>query len=334
MQKSLKFLVFGLGSMGKRRVRCLKALKVPVDNIHGFDLRDDRCSETNKKYGIITFNDLDKINLTEYDIFIISTPPDAHSAYCKCAIDNNTPAFVEASVLLGEVTAVRDYNINKDIYLAPSCTLRFHPAIKAIKEIVKSNIYGAITNFTYHSGSYLPDWHPWENISDFYAFNRTTSGGREIVPFELEWLIDITGRPTDIKGYFLKTIDLGAEIEDTYSFVLKYPDKTGAVIVDVASRYWVRNLVLNMEKAQIQWRWDDGFFRLFEAGKDSWITLSQPENLAEQGYNKNIIEQMYIDEIQAFINGINDRRAYPNSIEDDIYILELLNRIEESDGGF
>jgi len=332
MQKAMKFLVFGLGSMGKRRVRCLKALGVPDENIHGFDPRIDRCDESNFKYGITADTELNKIDLQCYDAYIISTPPDAHAKYCKLAIDNKKPAFIEASVLIEEVTAVQNYNKIKGVFLAPSCTLRFHPIIKNIKEIVNSSKYGKITNFTYHCGQYLPDWHPWENINDFYVSKRKTGGAREIVPFELIWLIDVVGRPLDIKGYFQKTIDFGAQIEDTYSFLLKYTDKIGAVTVDVASRYAIRNLVLNMENAQIQWRWDDNFFKLYEAENNRWITYSQPENIPESGYNKNIIEKMYVDELQSFINGITDHKAYPSSIGDDIYVLKLLNMIEETDG--
>ena len=43
----MKFLVIGLGSMGKRRVRNLQYLK--AGEIIGFDLREDRCQETEKK---------------------------------------------------------------------------------------------------------------------------------------------------------------------------------------------------------------------------------------------------------------------------------------------
>lgn len=320
--------------MGKRRVRCLKTLGAPVENIHGFDPRVDRCNESVFKYGIIANNDLSKIDLQYYDAFIISTPPDAHTKYCKLAIDYNKPAFIEASVLIDEVTAVQNYNKGKGVFLAPSCSLRFHPVIRNIKEIIDSNKYGKITNFTYHCGQYLPDWHPWENINDFYVSKRKTGGAREIVPFELTWIIDVTGRPLDIKGYFQKTIDFGAQIEDTYSFLLKYNDKTGSVTVDVASRYAIRNLVMNMENAQIQWRWDDNFFKLYEAVNNRWIIYYQQESVSESGYNKNIIENIYIDELRSFISGITDRKAYPNSIEDDIYVLELLNKIEETDGGF
>ena len=43
---------------------------------------------------------------------------------------------------------------------------------------------------------------------------------------------------------------------------------------------------------------------------------------------------MYIDEIKSFINGIKFPDKYPNNLNNDIKILELLKTIENSDGGF
>ena len=44
----MKFLVIGLGSMGKRRVRCLQALH--YTDIVGFDPREDRRKVLNTHY--------------------------------------------------------------------------------------------------------------------------------------------------------------------------------------------------------------------------------------------------------------------------------------------
>ena len=52
----------GLGSMGKRRIRNLQFLK--NDDIIGFDLREDRCSEASKKYKIKTWKATSKNNRT------------------------------------------------------------------------------------------------------------------------------------------------------------------------------------------------------------------------------------------------------------------------------
>ena len=53
----------------------------------------------------------------------------------------------------------------------------------------------------------------------------------------------------------------------------------------------------------------------------------------EDGYSAMIGEQMYIDEIAAFLDGISDAGAYPNTLDKDIAVLKLLRKIEDSDGG-
>jgi len=328
----MKFLVIGLGSMGKRRVRCLQALG--YTNIIGFDIREDRRNEAHEKYAIETTQTLKNISLSNFDAFIISTPPDQHTPFAKLAIDLGKPAFIEASVILEDVREIKSYNKNNTL-LAPSCTLRFHPMIKDITSIIKGGKYGKVTNFSYHSGQYLPDWHPWENVSDFYVSNRATGGGREIVPFELTWIVDTIGWPIDAKGIFEKTINFGSNIEDSYAFVLKYNGMVGSVIVDVAARYATRSLIINMELGQIQWRWDENCFNLYEVESNRWIKYNQSEISAAAGYNKNIGEGMYIEEIRNFIKSIESTSYnFPNSIGDDIKVLEILNKIEQSDGGF
>ena len=328
----MKFLVIGLGSMGKRRIRCLKALG--YDDIIGYDLRLDRREESERKYLIKTTDNLDIIDFNEINAFIISVPPDLHLKYIKLAISKDIPAFIEAGVISDHTKKAIQENKSKEIFIAPSCTLKFHPIIRDIKEIIDSKKYGNMTNFTFHSGQYLPDWHPWEDVKDFYVSNRETGGCREIVPFELTWITDVFGFPKDIKGFFDKTMNVGADIEDSYAFNMRFSNGIGAIIVDVAARFATRSLIINLEKAQIRWNWEEGIIKIFEAEKNRWIHQFQPEGKAESGYNKNIIEQMYVDEIEAFIKGIKDGTSYPNSMGNDLKILELLNSIENSDGGF
>jgi predicted dehydrogenase len=327
----MKFLVIGLGSMGKRRIRCLKALG--YTDIVGFDIREDRQKETAEKYGVKTVGKLKEVSVSQFDALIVSTPPDKHAQYAKIAIDYNKPAFIEASVILDEVKEIKDYN-KKNIFIAPSCTMRFHPMIKDITAIIKSKKYGKVTNFSYHCGQYLPDWHPWEDVKDFYVSNPVTGGGREIVPFELTWIVDTMGFPKDAKGFFEKTIDFGADIEDSYAFALKYDGMVGNIIVDVVSRYATRNLIINLETAQIKWNWDEECFKVYEVEQNLWITYTQPKIITAEGYNKNINEKMYIDELELFIKGVENQSLYPNTIEDDIKVLEILEKIEQSDGGF
>jgi len=328
----MKFLVVGLGSMGKRRIRSL--LSLGHSEIVGFDLREDRRIECKTKYSIRTIEYLNEITFSDFNAMIISVPPDKHLDYIGMAIDNRIPAFIEASVISEHIKIALEKNQKPQVFLAPSCTLKFHPIIKDIKEIIDSKKYGNMTNFTFHSGQYLPDWHPWEDVEDFYVSKRETGGGREIVPFELTWITGVFGFPKEVKGFFTKTMNVGANIEDSYAFNMKFENGLGSVIVDVATRFATRSLIINLEKAQIRWNWEEGKVKIFEAEKNRWIHQFQPEGKAESGYNKNIIEEMYVVEIKYFIEGMQDSSKYPNSLENDLKVLSLLDEIENSDGGF
>lgn len=324
----MNFLVIGLGSMGKRRVRCLKALG--YSNITGLDPRADRREETQKQYDIKVVDNIKAVDLKNINGFLISTPPDRHLEYMKIALENGIPSFVEASVILEGLREFSSEAKKKGIVFAPSCTLYFHPAIKKIREIVTSGTYGKFTNFSYHSGQYLPDWHPWENVKDFYVSNKVTGACREIVPFELTWITEMLGFPTDIKGYYASTMDVGADIDDTYVTCMKFKNGVGTLLVDVVSRYAVRNMVINMEYGQIMWRWDEPVVNVYDAKEKKWNAHRQDSMGAAEGYNKNITEQMYIDEVNSYINAAKGTSQFPNSLDNDINVLELLYTVEKN----
>ncbi|MHA1395363.1 MAG: hypothetical protein ACTSRZ_17805 [Promethearchaeota archaeon] len=115
---------------------------------------------------------------------------------------------------------------------------------------------------------------------------------------------------------------------------MKFNKGIGSIIVDVSSRFATRSLIINLEYAQIRWNWEESVMKLFEAKRNRWIHYLQPEGKAQSGYNKNIIEEMYIDEMNAFIKGLDNPYVYPNKLENDLRILKLLDEIELSDGGF
>ena len=322
----MNVLLIGLGSMGKRRIRCLKSLG--HDNIIGFDVRADRRDEVKGKYGIEVTSDISTGAEYNIDTIIISTPPDKHNECIEFAVENRKPAFVEASVLLEGLEELNTLAKDRGVLIAPSCTMRFHPAIKDIKTIVSSRQYGKVTNFSYHSGQYLPDWHPWENVKDFYVGRKETGGCREIVPFELTWIVDLMGMPKKVGGFFGKTTDVGAAVDDTYVLSLDFGEAFGNLTVDVTSRYATRSLILNMERGQIVWRWSENVLNVYDAVSQRWIPHYYPEGQTVEGYNKNIIENMYIEETNSFISAIEGKGTFPNSLDDDIEVLKLLYKLE------
>lgn len=322
----MKFLIIGLGSMGKRRIRNLQALQ--AGEIVGVEPQVEKRKETEGKYGIKTADDVSKINLSEIDAIIVSTPPDKHNEWIRFAIDNKKPVFVEASVILEGLEELNVLAKQAGVLIAPSCTLRFHPAIKIIKDIVKSGKYGRVTNFSYHIGQYLPDWHPWEKVSDTYFGKKEMSGVKEMVSFDLTWLTDIVGSPKAVTGFYGKTMDLGADIDDTYVVSLKLDQSFGSLMVDTTARYATRSLILNLEEAQILWRWDVPVIKLYDAKTKEWQKIELPRGEAATGYNPNIAEEMYADEIKAFIDAVKSKKPFPNNLDDDIEVLKILNQVE------
>lgn len=328
----MKAFVIGLGSMGKRRIRCLQALN--VESICGFDLRVDRRKEAQDKYGIQTYADAEACIAAEKpDILIISVPPDLHHIYMKMAVQNGKNFFVEASVTDTDMDIIKRDAAKAGIVAAPSATLLFHPAVQKIAEIVMIGELGKISNIIYHCGQYLPDWHTYEKVSEYYVSNPVTGGAREIVPFELTWLTHLFGFPGKVCGNVRKTISIeGAEkIDDTYNFLLEYSSFLATFTIDVVSRFATRRLLINGDQKQLVWDWNQNSIKVYDPQKAGWQEIGYEMKSAEKGYNPNIGENMYIEELRCFINAAQGEQPFINSLENDHQVLKLLYKIEESD---
>ena len=323
----MKFLVIGLGSMGKRRIRNLQYLK--KNDILGWDLRANRRKECEDKYKIKSYENIDEALTKKPDAIIISTPPDHHLEYQLLATKNKIHFFCEAGISTDGFVDLIPMVEKQKIIAAPSATLRFNDSIKKIKELIKKEKIGNIVAFTYHMGQYLPDWHPWENISKFYVGKRKTSATREMVPFELEWLTWIFGDINKISCMKGKISNLKVDIDDVYQLIFQFKSGIiGHLLVDVISRSPTRIIRIVGEKGTVYWDWMEDIVRLFDSNKEKWFEFEEKKGFKENGYVAK--ENMYIDEINNFINAINGKEKYIYSLEEDFKILKLLEAVEES----
>jgi len=323
----MRFLIVGLGSMGKRRIRNLQYLK--AGEMVGFDPREDRRKETEELYGVKTFDSFEKALSENPDAMIICTPPDLHMKYALIAAKMNMHFFTEASVVDEGVDELIRLIRGKKIVAAPSCTMRFHPAVRKIKEITEGGTIGKPLVFTYHSGQYLPDWHPWEDYRKFYAARRDTGAAREIVPFELVWLTWIFGDVDIISCMKGKVSDLDVDIDDVYQILLKFKKgMLGHLLVDVIARAPTRIFRLLGDKGIVEWDWRKGVVRVYSAERKTWEDHLIDEGQPEKGYV--VGEKMYIDEMRAFLAAIRGEAEYPYTFEEDWKILRLLYMAEKS----
>lgn len=334
----MKFLVIGLGSMGKRRVRNLLALG-HQGNIAGFDPREDRRAEA-KKYEIELYNNFEEaLNEFQPDAFLISTPPNLHMHYAFMAQQNNIHCFIEASVVDAEkILELAQRVKSQKLVMAPSCTMRYYPMPMKIKELINSGAIGKVLNYNYQTGQYLPDWHPWEKIEDFYVSNPDTGGCREIVPFELTWLNDIFGDSKPLACVRRKLTDMNADIDDIYHCILEYPNNViGNLCVEVVSRpKATREIRVLGAEGEIVYSADSNELRYINTSLDEWERISFETGTVESGYINP--EEPYINEVRAYIDAIIDVQnarpsSYPNTLEDDYKILHTLYKLEDISEG-
>lgn len=326
----MKFLVVGLGSMGKRRVRNLQALG--GHEIAGMDVRADRRAEAEAKYGIRTFDALDAaLDTFRPDALVISTSPDRHMDVAFEAAARGLSCFIEASVVDAERIRELDARAaGTPMLFAPSCTMRYFPGPRKVKELIRGGAIGRPLNVNYQTGQYLPDWHPWERVQDFYVSARATGAAREIVPFELTWLNDIFGAPEPLACVKSKLTDIPADIDDIYHCLLRYPDGVlASVTVEVISRpHATRELRVLGSEGEIVYSADQNVVRHARAGDAGWSVYDLGSGQIEAGYINP--EEPYIAEMRDFVNALSqgDKELYPNTLEDDYGVLQVLYRLE------
>ncbi|MDC1036187.1 Gfo/Idh/MocA family oxidoreductase [Alphaproteobacteria bacterium] len=328
----MKFLVVGLGSMGKRRIRNLMALGYDAGSIAGFDIRLERCAEAESLFSISSFENFNNaIQSFSPQAIIISTDPSCHMDYAEQAFGIGLHCFIEASVTELERIKKLCNKLNDNCaVIIPSNTMRYYPGPSLVREIIEKELIGKPLSLNYHTGQYLPDWHPWENIEDFYVSRRETGGAREIVPFELAWINEIFGNPEPLCAIKDKLADFEADIDDIYCCLLRYPSgMIASITIDVISRpKATRYLTILGSEGKIIFDGDKNSVRYINTDMSDWIETFFDSGTIEEDYINP--EEPYIAELRDFITAIDkvDRKIFPNSLEKDIEVLSLLNRLE------
>ena len=143
----------------------------------------------------------------------------------------------------------------------------------------------------------------------------------------------IFGLPQRVSGHVRKTIQIeGAEqIDDTYNCILDYGKFLMVLLVDVVARPSTRRTLINGSKGQLIWDWSENCVRVFDPAKDAWDRRAYDAGQAAPGYNANIGETMYIEEIRNFLDAVRGTRPFINTLEKDRSVLKLLYAVEEAD---
>lgn len=313
--------------MGKRRIRNLF-----FNNEHsiiGFDILPERRKEVKTKYGIKVIDNLNKLSEKDFDVMIISVPPNKHGDYIRMALQNKKHFFVEHPINHDGYDDIFK-NKNSNIVKAPSCTFRFYTPIKMIKRILKEGKIGKILAFQYHMGQYLPDWHPWEDYRKVYFSKKETGACREMLPFELIWLNWLmNSKVKNISGIITKISNLDMDADDIILANLEYENGIlGNILIDVIARKPFRTLRILGTGGVLNWERLDSTIKLYDAKSKTTKTIGAPKGRPEPGYINE--EKMYNNEIKAFLDAIYSKKPYPFTFEENLENLNTLYKLEKS----
>lgn len=332
----MRTIVIGcLGSMGRRRIRNLKALG--YTDIIGYDLVDYKkanpdCWYTDMLDEVKNFLENPTGEDKKVDGIIVSVPPLQKQEYIDLGNKYNVPVFCEADVT--------EYSGS----YAASATMRFHPAIQKIKELLDKGTLGKIYTFTHHCGNHIEDWHPGANKKTYYAMAKEAGGCKEIFPFELSWLSYLFGTPVDAKGFIDKKLDnTDITADDIYGTVVRFQNEKeedygfrvwpklshtiGTVLIDIVSRPAIRELRIVGSKANLIWNWDSDCIEIEQPDSETSM-IFYPKGRAAKGYNTNICEEMYIEEMRNFIESVQSKEQYLYSCEDEKACIDMLRKVE------
>jgi len=176
MDNRTPILVIGAGSIGERHIGNLLALgyeNIAVYRSRNLPLRTIDTS----KIKIIT--SLPDIKTIPFEAAIICTPTSLHAEQTLFCLEQGMHVLVEKPLShkthqLSEIaeTCKRTGKLMQVAYM-----MAFHPHLQKMQKAIEEESFGKLLFIDTYWGSYLPDWHPWEDYKQGYAARKDLGGG-------------------------------------------------------------------------------------------------------------------------------------------------------------
>lgn len=320
----MNICVIGLGSMGKRRIRLLQEMDSDF-TITGIDNNVERARSVSEQYHIPYGASLDGMS-EKFDCAFICTPPLSHGKIIQECLNRDCHVFSEINLVddLYQENMQLAKDRNRTLFL--SSTPIYRSEMQYISNRVKQN--GNPCVYQYHVGQYLPDWHPWDNLKDFFVSNRVTNGCREYLAIELPWLQMAFGKITGINVIKQKLTKLKLDFPDTYLIQLMHENgNNGNLLVDVVSRQSVRQLEIMNEDIYMKWNGmpDSLYDKNILTGELQQIVTGKYVHVP--GYSDWINETAYAEEIKMFFEVIKGAKPLYGFMQ-DVATLQVIDEIE------
>jgi len=163
-----------------------------------------------------------------------------------------------------------------------------------------------LLSYQFLLSTFAPSWHPHEG-AEYYSRHRDTCPAREMVPFELGWLNAIFGPATEVAGHFGKYGQLRSDTEDTWSLGMRLQGSGfGQLTITMACPQDYRAGCCFGTNGMAAWD--------ISSGEIALQTNREPTpRILHCGFIGSVIEQIYHEEINLFVDAAMGRCSWPHS---------------------
>ena len=259
-------LFIGLGGAGQRHLRILRGL-LPETRFIAYRkngttpfLNPDFTVSKNQSLEVVYSVELMKslkVAMEEHpDLVVISTPSSKHFEPLMAA------AGIGANILLekpwsSELKGFREFlnliELNGSAFRI-SFQRRFHPLMVRVHELIKSGKLGKTISANFIVGSYVPEWHKYEDWKSLYAVQPELGGGVLLTEIhEIDLAYWFFGLP---KSVFCCAGNFGEElilVEDTASLTMDYGNFTIQISLCFMQRKSRRIMEISGTAGHISW---------------------------------------------------------------------------------
>lgn len=232
----MKVLFIGLGGIGQRHVRNLRAILGTDVEILAWRVRrlshvvtptlqSDESRDVEREYDIRVFDTLQSALAEQPQLAFICNPTSLHVPPALACLHAGCDLFLEKPVshnLDGLAELTRAAQEGRRVVMV-GYQLRFHPCFLSLQRILRSEPLGSLLAVRAAVGEYLPGWHPYEDHRQMYA-SRADLGGGVIVTqiHEFDYLYALFGVPRRLFSISGHWSHLEIDVEDAASTLMEF----------------------------------------------------------------------------------------------------------------
>jgi predicted dehydrogenase len=314
-------LFVGLGGIGQRHLRNLRALRGADIEVHAYRVRRERQvvddtlqvvpgEDVETKYDVVVHAELDAALAKKPDVVFVTNPSSLHVDVTRRALAAGAHVLVEKplSHSLTDVAELVRESRARNLVGYVAYQLRFHPGFLRTAEILSQGLVGRPLFAEAVVGEHLPSFHPYEDYRRMYASRRDLGGGVTLSQIhEIDFLIALLGRPERVFSLGGKLSSLEVDVDDVSSSLLEFRGAEGRVLPvrlhqDFVQRPGERRFVLVGDAGKLEWNLSGRSLRRWSVDGE----LCETQDYAEFPRN-----QLFEAELSHFL-GCVERGDTPN----------------------